>query len=830
MQGQNSHAEFQSRPALERWVLACASAVIYYALARAGSYFGLGPANASAMWPAAGFALAAVLLWGPSVAAGIFAGALLAEEHQFPALNGASPAVALGVSAFVGLGRAAQALLGAALLRRFGSPEDMARRSREAAVFCLLAPLTGLISPGYDLLALALSGAPPGLSLAEIGLTWWIGDAVGILVVAPLTLAWARPRRKTPLPGLARAGEGLAAAVLLAGCAAVGFGARGLWRFPDVPMLFVTFPPMFWILLRFGPRAATTAVAGLAASVTWLTLRGGDLSAAATLQNQLLLSSSYLAALSITALIARALLSEREAALIAVSKDNRDARERLEMNRRIYEHLPTGLMILRLEPAGGAESLRIVDMNPAGRRLVGAENEELRNIPLSEFAPEVSTTGMLDACLSVLKSGESRVLREYMSPERVRGAYFNVTIFALSDRELGLSFDNVSVQRKAQRMLQESLQLLLLMVGSVREYAIFRLDAEGRVASWTSAARLIYGYREDEILGSPYTRLLPLEDTARGLPRKQLDEVDREGRVKSEAWQMRKDGTRFWADIVLTALRDESGILLGYVNVVRDATQQRASVELIEKRSAALSSSNTELAQFAYVASHDLSAPLHKVKAFADRLKEKLAGKLDEEGSDYMKRMLRAVDGMQSLIDALLELARVTTRGGAAEVVDLGALAKDVVEGLDLAVANAKARVEIGPLPRINADPLQMRQLLQNLISNALKFRRPGVRPEVRVCGKATGDGLCEVTVSDNGIGFEMKHAERIFQPFQRLNGRFEYEGSGMGLAICQKIAARHGGTISATSKPGHGAEFKVVLPISQEGRMECRPLETTSK
>ena len=294
--------------------------------------------------------------------------------------------------------------------------------------------------------------------------------------------------------------------------------------------------------------------------------------------------------------------------------------------------------------------------------------------------------------------------------------------------------------------------------------------------------------------------------------------------------RVRKDGSRFWANIVLTALRDEGGALLGYACVASDATQRRRSDQAIEKQSAALTRSNTELAQFAYVASHDLNAPLHKVRAFADRLNEKLEGSLDEEGRDYLRRMLRSIDGMQNLIDGLLELARVTTRGGGAEVVDLGALAKDVVESLDLARAHGNARVEVGALPKINADPLQMRQLLQNLIANGLKFQRPGARPIVRVRGKATDDGRCELVVSDNGIGFDMKYAERVFQPFQRLNSRSDYEGSGMGLAICQKIASRHGGTISVTSRPEHGTEFKVLLPISQEGRMECLSQEKASR
>lgn len=777
MDGQRAQTEFHGRSALEQWLLACASAAIYYALARAGFLFAHGPSNASQMWPAAGFALAAVVLWGPSAAVGVFLGAWLADEKSFIVDRSPPLAAALTVSALVALGNALQALWGAALLRRFAVLEDMPGRAREAAVFCVLAPVIGLISVSIELLALAPSGISPGLNWAKAGLAWWIGDTAGILVATPLILAWARPRTK--------------------------------------PALF-----------RFDPRAATALVAALAASVIWPASRGAAFTFAATIQDSLMVSGACLAAISVIVLISRALLAQRETALKAAGSDNLAARERLEMNRRIYDNLPSGLMILRLEEPDNADSMRIVAMNPAALRLVGAAGERIENIPLAKFAPEVSENGLLDMCLAVLKSGESRVLRDYVSARRVPGANFNVTIFALSGKEIALSFENVSEQKKAERRLQDRTRMFHLMIESVRDYAIFRLDPEGRVASWSSEAQVIYGYPAAEIVGSPFSRLIPPEDSAKVRIPEQLGEVARERRLKAECWCVRKDGTRFWADIVLTALRDEAGALLGSVSVVRDATQRRKSELFLMNQSAALARSNTELAQFAYVASHDLSAPLHKVKAFADRLKDKVEGKLDDEGRDYLRRMLRAVDGMQGLIESLLELARITTRGGVPAVVDLGVLAKDVVDGLDLAVARAKARVEIGALPRINADPLQMRQLMQNLIANALKFHRPGARPHVRVHGKATDDGRCEIVVSDNGIGFDMKYAERIFQPFQRLNGRFEYEGSGMGLAICAKIVARHGGTISAMSKPDHGAEFKVTLPISQEGRMECQPLE----
>jgi PAS domain S-box-containing protein len=500
----------------------------------------------------------------------------------------------------------------------------------------------------------------------------------------------------------------------------------------------------------------------------------------------------------------------------------RAGRERHASKRRLLDSLPMGIMILRLDEPG---ALRFVDINTAGRALSAAGERPVAGLPLREFAPDTEKSELPAACLSVLASGRDRVLREFQS-ERVPGAYFNLSLFALGEREVGIAFEDVTEQVKARKSLQDNAQLLLLMIESVREYAIFRVDADGRVSSWSRGAENIYGYAAADILGSPYARLVPPDESVLS----QLGRIAFEGRLKSEGWCLRKDASRFWADIVLTALRDEAGAALGFVAVVRDATQRRVSARVMEKRTAELSRSNQELSQFAYVASHDLSAPLHKVKAFGERLRDKLEGKLDEEGRDYLRRMLRAVDGMQALIDALLALARVSTRVAPAEVVDLSALARDVVDGLDHEIAAARARVEIGDLPRIEADPLQMRQLLQNLLSNALKFHKPGETPRVRLRGKTTGDGRCELVVSDNGIGFDRKFAERVFEPFQRLQAGSEYAGTGMGLAICRRIAERHGGTISAASEPGRGSDFTVLLPISQEGRMECQAREKACK
>lgn len=258
---------------------------------------------------------------------------------------------------------------------------------------------------------------------------------------------------------------------------------------------------------------------------------------------------------------------------------------------------------------------------------------------------------------------------------------------------------------------------------------------------------------------------------------------------------------------------------------------QQANDELerrVNERTAALTAtnealrrSNSELEQFASVASHDLQEPLRKIQAFGDRLQTRCAEGLGEQGRDYIDRMQASAARMRNLIDALLTFSRVTTKAQPFVPVDLAEVARDVLSDLESRVQQSGGRVELGPLPTVDADPLQMRQLLQNLISNGLKFQKPGDPPLVQVESRLLVDSdngpeesRCEIVVRDNGIGFEVVYLDRIFEVFQRLHGRQEYEGTGMGLAICRKIAERHGGSITATSAPDQGASFLVTLPI----------------
>jgi PAS domain S-box-containing protein len=303
-----------------------------------------------------------------------------------------------------------------------------------------------------------------------------------------------------------------------------------------------------------------------------------------------------------------------------------------------------------------------------------------------------------------------------------------------------------------------------------------------------------------------------------------------------------KSGQKRWSVSTKVLWRDAQGAVLGTVGVTRDIHEiklvqeaLRQSEEKLRQFTVQLERSNRELQDFAYVASHDLQEPLRKIVVFGERLKEKNSEALGPDALDYLDRMQKAAARMQILINDLLTFSRVTTKAHPFAPVNLAEIASEVVNDLEGRIELVKGRVELGTLPVIDAEALQMRQLLQNLIGNALKFRRPEEPPVVKVEAQIIPDPitptkkLCRLTVSDNCIGFDEKYLDRIFNVFQRLHTRNEYEGTGMGLAIVRKIALYHGGDITAKSKPGEGSTFILTIPVIHPKKAQDEIKETTT-
>lgn len=383
------------------------------------------------------------------------------------------------------------------------------------------------------------------------------------------------------------------------------------------------------------------------------------------------------------------------------------------------------------------------------------------------------------------------------------------------------------------KSLRESEERFRLLVESIKDYAIFLLDPDGYIASWNAGAERIKGYTADEIIGKHFSIFYPQDAVDQEWPMKELEIARREGRFEEEGWRVRKDGTQFWADVVITPLFEANGELVGFAKITRDLTEryeaslamQRANQEL-DLKNQELEERNRELQGFASVASHDLQEPLRKINTFSELLEQEYKDAVGENGRMYLDRIRSAATRMSQLINDLLSYTRVSTQPPRLRSVDLNAVIDEVVSDLELSLTETGGRVDVDPLPTIDADPTQMRQLFQNLISNSIKFHRPGVPPVIRITDATPAppggqSDTCRIVVEDNGIGIEEKFLDQIFAPFQRLHARREYPGTGIGLAICKHIVERHGGSISASSVPGEGSTFTIVLPVKHEATVD---------
>ena len=372
--------------------------------------------------------------------------------------------------------------------------------------------------------------------------------------------------------------------------------------------------------------------------------------------------------------------------------------------------------------------------------------------------------------------------------------------------------DNAAALAAANDELEQFRRLVL----GVRDYAIFLLDPDGYITTWNVGAERTKGYSTEEAIGRHFSIFYTEPDRARDHPADELRIAAATGRYEEEGWRIRKDGSRFWANVVITALRDDAGAVMGYAKVTRDLSERRAADEALQQSNERLARSNQELDRFAAVAAHDLQEPLRTISGFAELLRDRHAEALDPAALEYLGHIGGAVERMSRLVDDLLGYARAAepAEGAGATTVLADAVAA-VLDELRATVeaSGARVAVDVPEDARVRAERRDVEAALRNLLSNAVKFAA-GDDPRVAVTAEVMG-GAWRVTVLDNGIGIDPADRPRLFVPFARLHSASEYAGTGLGLAIAQRVVERNGGAIGVTSTVGEGSRFWFTLPAA---------------
>lgn len=383
--------------------------------------------------------------------------------------------------------------------------------------------------------------------------------------------------------------------------------------------------------------------------------------------------------------------------------------------------------------------------------------------------------------------------------------------------------------------LKKSEQRYHLMVEEVQEYAILYLNREGIVENWNTGAEKIKGYKAEEIIGKSFSNFYTEKDRKVELPQKLLGLAAKEGKAVHQGWRVRKDKSLFWASVVITAIHNELNEVIGFSKVTHDLTTKKEADDALnekkielEQKNIELQKMNKELQSFAYISSHDLQEPLRKIQTFASRIIEKDMDTLSENGKFLFNRMQLSAERMQSLIDDLLAYSRTHNLEGDFKHTPLGTIIEEVKEDLSEELLQKSASVEFDGSCVLNVIPFQMKQLFYNLISNSLKFSKPDLAVEISIKSDlVTDNGMqeeekgvhqtyCRIVYSDNGIGFDQKYSDKIFELFQRLHGKTEYPGTGIGLAIIKRIVENHNGMVTAKGELGKGATFEIRLPVDE--------------
>lgn len=815
-------------PGLRGWSYVRALTLLagaYVLAAKWGLSFAFAGANVSPLWPPSGVAVGALLLWGPTLWPGVLVGAFLANRFVSP-LPGW---IALGIA----LGNCGEAWVAAALLRSgVGFRPSLLRLKDVFGLVLIGAGLAPMVSASTGAFMLAWGKLVPWEAFGQAWRTWWTGDAMGVLVVAPALLVWTdRPWR-----GLSRL-RGWAGVLVFSLLAGIGWfvfmGAEG-FELALSPASYLVLPLVVLAAYAFGPPGGTAAVLLASGLAVWGTLMGrGAYSGFRDLNEKMALLQGFIATAAISSLGIAALVSERKAVEARLTASEQRSRAVAE----------TAHDAIVLADSGG----HITGWNQAAERMFGYSETEALDQPLDLIVPERYREAHEKGLAHYLATGESRILGRTVEMEGLRrqGEVFPIE-FSISTWTDGTSpqftgiLRDITERKRAEGELQRR-EAQLEEAQRIAHVGSWEWDVGADRVTWSQELYRIYGL-EAGAFKATYQGFL---DRVHPEDRDRVDRTVRAAVESGPSFEFEHRILRPSGDVrVLQAhgevIRDEAGRLTRMTGTGQDVTERKALEDrlqalardlegrverrteevmlahrALEHRAEELARSNRDLEQFATVASHDLQEPLRMVASFTQLLASRYGGRLGPEADEYLQFIVKGAKNMGELIQALLTYAQIGRSEQPWESTSLEEVLDKALSNLEAALKESRPTIARSPLPEVTVDRIQWVQLFQNLLGNAIKFR--DWRPlEIEVGTRKLG-GDCLFWVRDNGIGIEARYLDRIFILFQRLHAKGEYSGTGIGLSLCKRIVERHGGRIWAESVPGEGTTFYFTLPSREE-------------
>ena len=823
-------------------------AALYFGCGAFGLSLALVNKSASAVWPPSGLALAALLLGGTRLWPGIFAGAFLVNI-----LTQGSVATSLAIAS----GNTFEAFVAAKLVIRFANGALAFDRTKNIFKFVLFAAmLSTLISATIGVITLSLGHLANWPEFWTIWLTWWLGDMVSVVMIAPLLILWAT--KPFPRINSRSAFEAAILFLLLVWVGRLVFLGKAPFSGDSYPLEYLSIPPLLWAAFRFQERGAVTASLVLSGIAIWGTRHNLGPFVRTDPNESMLLLQTFTGTVTMTALVLASIVSERlrgEQRLLvqdAISRVLAEAGSLKEATPRIFQAL--------CEKAQWDVG-SIWDVNPAANELTCVEfwHVSTRTFPAFEaltreikFKPGMGLPGR------VWSAGKPVWIRNVVddtnfpraaaaSADDLHGALcFPLKLgdevvsiiecfsreFREPDEDFLQMLDGIGSQigQFIERKRAEEARANLAAIVESSGDAIVSLTLAGVITSWNKGAERIYGYSASEAVGQPIWMLIPAgeEDLERDLLQRlrtgaQIDHY--------QARRVRKDRSVLDVSLSISPIRDSSGQIIGASKIARNVTEQKkieralaqAEASLrqhaedlerrVQERTAKLQETIQSLDGFCYSIAHDLRAPLRAVGGFSNELFKDYNHLLDDPGKDYLKRIRSAAARMDQLILDLLRFGRLNTAELPAQTVKLEEVVRTALVPLEEEIKSKRAHINIkAPLLEVRANSVMVEQAVANLVANALKFVPRNIEPHVDIWTEKR-DGMVRLSIQDNGIGIKPDHVKKLFQPFVRLVNGSDYPGTGIGLAIVRKGVERMGGQVGLTSIPKEGSCFWIELP-----------------